>query len=73
MVKIVELVLAAIFSLIIIYMFYLLSLSYQVQKQQYVLSQSFVTYTEMAKKIEEGKAFSASNRLTIRRFLQATD
>lgn len=63
--KIVELVFAAIFSFMIIYMFYLLSLSSQVQKQQYVLPQSFVTYTEMAKKIEEGKAFSASNRLTI--------
>jgi len=63
--KIVELVFAAIFSFMIIYMFYLLVLSSQVQKQQYVLPQSFVTYTEMAKKIEEGKAFSASNRLTI--------
>ena len=63
--KIVELGLAAIFSFMIIYMFYLLSLSSQVQKQQYVLPQSFVAYTEMAKKIEEGKAFSASNRLTI--------
>jgi len=63
--KIMELVFAALFSFMIIYMFYLLSLSNQLQKQQYVLIQSFVTYTEMAKKIEEGKAFSASNRLTI--------
>ena len=66
--KILELVLAAIFSGMIIYMFYLLVIANQVQKQQYVqyvLPQSLVTYTEMAKKIEEGKAFSASNRLTI--------
>jgi len=66
--KILELVFAAVFSGMIIYMFYLLVLANQVQKQQYVqyvLPQSLVTYTEMAKKIEEGKAFSASNRLTI--------
>jgi len=64
--KILELVFAAVFSGMIIYMFYLVALSnQQVQKQQYVLPQSLIAYTEMARKIEEGKAFSASNRLTI--------